>query len=202
MTVTDQKRQRATKMSRPERRQQLLDCAVCVFAEKGIDGARHADLAERAGVSVPATFTYFPNRETLVRAVLDEVRGFIAREVLEPFLAGGNLEDRMWQSGGALIELAQTHPGHVKVWIMWSAHFGEPYRSLSEDFEEETADLLCKLLLADREEETRAPVRELAYLIIGASRMLAQRALRQDKEEGIRHFMQTVANTVVSAIEG
>jgi AcrR family transcriptional regulator len=44
-----------------------------VFAEGGLGAARHAEIAERAGVAVSTVFVYFPTREDLVRDVLDAV---------------------------------------------------------------------------------------------------------------------------------
>ena len=54
-----------------ERRAQLLEIAIDVFAERGLGAARHAEIAERAGVAVSTVFAYFETREALVDAVLD-----------------------------------------------------------------------------------------------------------------------------------
>ena len=59
-----------------ERRAQLLAIAIDVFAERGIGAARHAEIAERAGVAVSTVFLYFKTREALVDAVLDAVSRF------------------------------------------------------------------------------------------------------------------------------
>ncbi|HEY2487591.1 MAG TPA: helix-turn-helix domain-containing protein, partial [Candidatus Binataceae bacterium] len=64
---------RARALDQNERRTLLLRCALCVFARRGIGAARHAEIAREAKVSVPAVFFYFPTRQALVSAVLDEV---------------------------------------------------------------------------------------------------------------------------------
>ena len=66
--------QRAVQMAPDERRQQLLGIAIHVFATKGIDGARHGDVARAAGVSIPTVHAYFKTRNDLVSAVLDAVK--------------------------------------------------------------------------------------------------------------------------------
>src|SRR5258708_34398162 len=67
------KRARAQRLDPAERRPQLLQCAIRVFARRGLGGAHHAEIAREARVSVPTVFFYFPTREALVMAVLDEV---------------------------------------------------------------------------------------------------------------------------------
>ncbi|MGY9003943.1 MAG: TetR family transcriptional regulator, partial [Rhodospirillales bacterium] len=50
---------RAGRLPPQERQQQLLRCAVQVFAQLGIGAAVHADVAREAEVSVATVFTYF-----------------------------------------------------------------------------------------------------------------------------------------------
>src|SRR5216684_6885279 len=70
------KRRRARPLDRPERRTLLLECALRVFARRGIGAARHAEIAREAKVSVPTVFFYFPTRDALVAAVVEEVARF------------------------------------------------------------------------------------------------------------------------------
>lgn len=64
------------RMPPEERRAQLLAIAIDVFAERGLGAARHAEIAERAGVAVSTTFVYFPTRERLVEDVLAALASF------------------------------------------------------------------------------------------------------------------------------
>jgi len=54
------------------RRQEILDRAIEVFAEKGADGTSLRAIAESIGVSHGALLHYFPSRETLLLEVLRE----------------------------------------------------------------------------------------------------------------------------------
>ncbi|MEU2031440.1 TetR/AcrR family transcriptional regulator [Nocardia amamiensis] len=62
----------------------MLDAALDVFAEKGIDGASVKDIAAAAGVAPGLLYHYFAGKEALVTALLRE-RGFARqlRELLE-----------------------------------------------------------------------------------------------------------------------
>jgi AcrR family transcriptional regulator len=84
------------------RREQLLDAALELFAERGVDGTSVKALAQAAGVTPGLLYHYFESKEALVVALLSE-RGFLpqlralvsaradqrpAREVLTDLLEG------------------------------------------------------------------------------------------------------------------
>src|SRR2546425_9656361 len=73
---SSRRRRRAHPLDKAERRALLLQCAMRVFARRGIGAAHHAEVAREAKVSVPTGFFYFPTREALVNAVLEEVARF------------------------------------------------------------------------------------------------------------------------------
>jgi len=50
----------------------ILDAAGHVFAEHGLSGARTEAIAERAGVNKALLYYYFPSKDALYHAVLDE----------------------------------------------------------------------------------------------------------------------------------
>jgi AcrR family transcriptional regulator len=53
-----------------ERPQQIVDAALAVFDEQGLDGARLDDIARRAGIAKGTIYLYFPNKEELFREVV------------------------------------------------------------------------------------------------------------------------------------
>jgi TetR/AcrR family transcriptional regulator len=54
-----------------DRRQQLLDVAVDVFARQGFGGTKTKDIAAAAGVSEAIVFRHFSSKEDLYHAILD-----------------------------------------------------------------------------------------------------------------------------------
>jgi len=58
----------------PESRQRILDTARAVFAEKGFDGARVDEIAQRAGVNKALIYYYFKSKDQLLQELL---RGFL-----------------------------------------------------------------------------------------------------------------------------
>jgi AcrR family transcriptional regulator len=61
---------RRRKAARPT---ELIEAAVEVFAEKGFAAARLEDVARRAGVSKGTAYLYFPNKEALFKAAVQDM---------------------------------------------------------------------------------------------------------------------------------
>ena len=57
-----------------ERKQQLLDCAARLFAERGYADTRVIDIVRAAGVAKGLFYWYFENKEQLFRELAEEIR--------------------------------------------------------------------------------------------------------------------------------
>jgi AcrR family transcriptional regulator len=60
----------------PEARTRLLDAAQELFSSRGFDATRTKQIADRAGVSNGLLFYYFPTKQQLLEALIDE-RSFV-----------------------------------------------------------------------------------------------------------------------------
>lgn len=61
-----------TRLSRADRRQQLLEVARALIAEEGADAVTLALVAEKAGVSKPMAYDHFETRTGLLLALLED----------------------------------------------------------------------------------------------------------------------------------
>ncbi|WP_186030580.1 TetR/AcrR family transcriptional regulator [Burkholderia gladioli] len=94
---------------------QLLACAEAVFAERGLDGASTALIAERAGVPKANLHYYFPTKLALYRRVLEDL--FDDWHQAAGAFEGG--DDPVEAIGGyvrAKMELSRRRPLGSKVW--------------------------------------------------------------------------------------
>lgn len=55
-----------------DRREQIIDAAMRVFAQKGFSKATNRDVAREAGITTGLIYYYFENKEALLKAVLEE----------------------------------------------------------------------------------------------------------------------------------
>src|SRR4029077_20874157 len=67
--------------TKEERRDEILDAALAVFAEQGLHGSSTEEVARRAGISQPYVFRLFGTKKELFKAVVS--RCF--RQTLERF---------------------------------------------------------------------------------------------------------------------
>src|SRR3954452_14410803 len=96
-----------TRLSAAERREDILEAAIAVFAADGYAGASTEDIAKAAGISQPYLFRLFGTKKDLFIAPL--ARCF--RETLEMFqrsAEGLRGEDALKAIGQAYMELIQT----------------------------------------------------------------------------------------------
>ncbi len=58
-------------MTRAQRREQLIDVARALFADRGLEGTSVEEIAARAGVSKPVVYEHFGGKEGLYAVVVD-----------------------------------------------------------------------------------------------------------------------------------
>lgn len=68
-----------------DRRRQLLEVALELFDEHGVEGTSMRDLATHAGVNVAAPYHHFESKQSLLRAIFEEL-GYleIVRQPVDP----------------------------------------------------------------------------------------------------------------------
>lgn len=115
-------RKRAARLAPAERRAQLVGAALSAFARRGLGATRHADVAAAAHVSLPAVFHYFPTREDLVGAVLDEIERFYLEmtETAARAAKGGAARTELLWHARTFAESVDSHADHARVWLDWS----------------------------------------------------------------------------------
>ncbi len=99
------------RMTGAERRQQLLDVARSLFAEKGFDGTSVEEIAHRANVSKPVVYEHFGGKEGIYAVVVDrETRVLLDRMVST--LHGGHPRELLEQAAVALLDYVEDcHDG-------------------------------------------------------------------------------------------
>ena len=64
--------ERGQRLWAKDRRQQLVDVASAIIAREGVDRVRIPEVATAAGVTRPVVYKFFPNRQALLVAVLED----------------------------------------------------------------------------------------------------------------------------------
>jgi TetR/AcrR family hemagglutinin/protease transcriptional regulator len=191
---------RAPKLSPEKRREQLIDCAIEIYANHGIEGARRSHVALRAGVSVPTVYAYFDGRESLTDAVLNRVESRITEIVWNAAAEGGLAFDKILNVARAFSNTVERDSAIMKIWLDWSTAFENATWSLYEDLQSKVANLFCEIISNGQTSRELSPELDpeiAAYIIIGGGQMAAQMKLTSPAAIDIEVFLhQLVAGAL------
>jgi AcrR family transcriptional regulator len=127
-----------------ETRDRLLRAAADVFAERGYDGTRVADIAAAAGVSNGALYSHFASKAELL---VDALRTHGRRELAEMFAADPNrsITDLLLVIGRRLPRRPDAR-GYLLVEALVAARRDEDVARPMRDYVGERADWLADLM--------------------------------------------------------
>ncbi len=83
---------RLSRKALDEKRQHILCAAGICFVRDGFHRATIADICRQAGVSTGAVYTYFPNKEAIIQAILEDARQRRSEQLGE---SGGDLNQAL-----------------------------------------------------------------------------------------------------------
>lgn len=184
-----------------ERRAHLLDCALEAFARLGLGAARHAQVAAEAGVAVSTVFLYFPTRDELVDAVLNEVERFYSELGAEAHASDAPVREVLRRHGRAFIESLDSHPHHARILLDWSTAFREDVWARYRAFNEARVARMAETLrrgLSDGSVPRSVDVDSAARLLVGIAGMLIQLRLQACDRDTIDRFARAARESVLS----
>ncbi len=186
---------RAGRLPPQERQQQLLRCAVRIFAQLGIGAAVHADVAREAEVSVATVFTYFPTRAALNVAVVTEIESFLINLVESVATEAADGEEQLRAILKAFAHTVDYKPDYIKVWMNWSTVVTEPTWSRYLAFQDRILRTFAEQIEDGKQKgHVRMDVDPDigAYLIMGSGHMIAQMKFRHTDGVIVDTFIDTL----------
>lgn len=193
-------RQRAARLAPEARRQQLLACALRVFARRGIGEARHAEVAKEGEVAVATVFVYFPSRKALVDSVLEEVARFYL-EMAQHIHARSDLpaSDVLRQHAQEFSASVITHEDYARVWLDWSTSIREGVWPRYLEFQQKVVDVIASTIRRGQREgsiRTNLDPRFAALFVVSAAHMVAQLQFSHQPRQVLDGFLQTLLDAV------
>jgi TetR/AcrR family hemagglutinin/protease transcriptional regulator len=187
-----------------ERKRLLLNDAVEVFATRGIGRGGHTEIAEMGGVSVATVFNYFNTREDLVEAVLNEVEARFLALAEEIYSQDDQPLDAIQNHIKAFLQMCETNPAYIKVWLEWSCSIREGIWPQYIAFQNKLLEMIAKQIDKAIKNGDLAPglaAPERARWLLGNSQMLVSmafdpsgrpRGMQQMVDRGIAHMLGAV----------
>jgi len=111
----DEKRRGPGRPKEPEKRERLIGIARKSFAESGFSGTSLTRIALAAGLSKPALFHHFKNKEGLYEAVLYSTVGKLAQVIGESNLTEGSFTERLRELAGRLADYFGENPDAARL---------------------------------------------------------------------------------------
>ncbi len=152
-----------------ERREQILDVAIQVFARNGFHGSSMNDIADAAGVTKPVLYQHFDSKQDLYLALLDEV-GMRMLTAIRSGQAGAT-------GGRALTELG------FRAYFSWVA-------------EDHDAFLLLFGSRASRDEESTVAIRRITNDVAHAIEPLISADIDAEHRRTLAHGLVGLAEGV------
>ena len=154
----------------PEKRRAILHAAVRVFAEKGYQGCRIADVARAAHVAYGLVYHYFRNKDELLESVFAEQWTILITALAAIDAGPGGAADKIAGVFGFVFDVFKTAPSAVRVLILEVSRTPQGLRagSTRETFEKAIH------LVADvvRQGQSRGELRADADPVVAAAGLL------------------------------
>lgn len=188
-----------TRLNPEDRRRQLLDAAVALFAEQGIGEAKHADIAKRTGVSVATTFVYFPTREELIDAVLDDVAEKNLSIFDEVDASGLSVSQLLTALAEQTLERLDEDRAYAQVYLNWSMNFAPHIREKFLACQDIILSRLTEILdIASPGRQKGKGARDDARILLAASQMLTVMKLDGLSKERMDRFTEHTIDVVLA----
>jgi AcrR family transcriptional regulator len=182
----------STRLPATERREQILACALEVFARSGFHGASMNDVADAAGVTKPVLYQHFDSKQELFVALLDAVGHRMHSAITAATAVESDGRSQTVAGFRAYFRwVAEDHDGFRLLFGGAARHedaFSDRVRRITSD----VATAIVPLIAVDMPEEHR---RTVAHGIVG----LAEGASRRLIDHG-DDFDPDVIATVVAGL--
>jgi TetR/AcrR family transcriptional regulator len=119
-----------TSRSAPKRmrRDEIVEEATRLFAERGYEGASMADLAERVGLRKASLFHHFASKDVLYAAVLERLLVPVSDAITRAVMTEGSFPDRLDALSDALTEVLHHNPFAARLLIREAMDWGPVIR--------------------------------------------------------------------------
>ncbi len=111
------------------RRDEILHAAKELFLEQGYDSTTIRKIADRVGISAPALYLYFKDKEALMLALCDQTFGHLIEAINEIEKTVSDPLQRVRRFGEAYARFGLTHPDEYRL-IFMGAHIPESLRKI------------------------------------------------------------------------
>jgi len=108
----------ASKAPPADKRRQILDAAIRVFARQGFHATRVSDIADEAGVAYGLVYHYFRSKEEVLNELFAERWSLLLAAIEETDRAGGSPREKLAAVAAFIVDSYRHDPELMKVIIV------------------------------------------------------------------------------------
>lgn len=172
-----------------ERRQQLVDTARDLFAERGLHGTSMDDIADAAGVTKPVLYQHFASKRALFMELLDDVGRLLLDKIAAATSTAASPREQVEAGLTAYFEFVAEHHSSFVLLFGDGSRRDEEFATAVEGVEATIADFIAALIDAGLDDDHR---QLLAHAIVG----LAEGSSRRWVAAGAREPANVAATRV------
>ena len=101
-----------------DKRRQILDAAIRVFARQGFNGCRVSDIADEAGVAYGLVYHYFRSKDEVLDTLFTERWTLLLEAIAEVDRQDMPIRDKLYAVASFIIDSYQHNPDLMKVIIV------------------------------------------------------------------------------------
>jgi AcrR family transcriptional regulator len=151
-------------------RERILEVAETALGEHGYQGTRLHEVARRVGIQKASLFHYFPSKEHLYRAVLEEGFGHTEQTIRRVLDAESTPLEKLRALLGAYVQMVALHPQRTKILLRQSLGDAPPGFQAADA--ERLLHMVADFIAEAQRARIFAPVDPLA-LVLGVVGMVA-----------------------------
>jgi AcrR family transcriptional regulator len=162
----------AVRLPAAERRQQLIEIALMMFAERGMHGTSMDDIADAAGVTKPVLYQHFASKRALFLELLDDVGRHLLRAITEATTAAASPRQQVERGLTAYFQFVADHHASFVLLFGDGSRRDEEFAEAVNRVEETIAEFVAALIDAGLDDDHR---QLLAHAIVGMAESASRR---------------------------
>lgn len=163
----------------PERRQQLLDVACEMFAERGFHSTSMDDIALTAGVTKPVLYQHFPSKRALYLELLDRIGNDLLRAITAATERATTGRARVEQGFQAYFQFVTDNRSEFRLLFGASVRNDAEFAEIVDHVIEQVAVAVTTLIDIEGSSTHRSV---LAHALVGIAEATSRRLSNDDDE--------------------
>jgi AcrR family transcriptional regulator len=190
------------RMRAPERREQLLQVARKVFAQRGYHTVTMDDVATEAGITKPILYDHFPSKRDLYRGLLEADLTTLQRKIEAALESSPGNRERIRASFQAYFDFVDEEGEGFRLLMKEAVGAEEEFRDLVGRFRDDVLAAVTEVMIRESQGRlSRKEAEDVALALIGMAETVAQHEPGRSKRER-RKTVETLVRLAWRGITG